>query len=133
MPFQQHLLNTNPVVNADCIIYVKKKLLFAYLQWNTTLIASMKLTSQNSINSISSIQPFLSSIVRSSFVLQVATVIGWNKSRDLFQPISVAACKNKWRSNYKSKGSINRSRVFPFSLIASKYAMVNSLTIKRFR
>ena len=25
---------------------------------------------------------------------------------DLFQPIIVAACKNKWRSNYKSEGSI---------------------------
>ena len=38
--------------------------------------------------------------------LQTVTVIGRNKSRDSFYPISVAACKNKWISNYKSKGSI---------------------------
>ena len=38
--------------------------------------------------------------------LQITTLIGWNISRDLFQLITVAACKNKWTSNYKSKGSI---------------------------
>ena len=37
---------------------------------------------------------------------QAATVIGSTESRDLFRPITVVACKNKWRSNYKSKGSI---------------------------
>ena len=36
--------------------------------------------------------------------LQEITGIGQNKTRDLFYPIIVAACKNKWKSNYKSKG-----------------------------
>ena len=34
-------------------------------------------------------------VVRSSFVFPAATVIGRNKSRDLYQPITVAAYKNK--------------------------------------
>ena len=31
--------------------------------------------------------------------MPTATVIGYNKSRDLFQPITVAVCKNKLRLN----------------------------------
>jgi len=38
--------------------------------------------------------------------LQTATAIGKTKSRDLFRPIAVAACKKKWRSNCMSKSSI---------------------------
>ena len=38
--------------------------------------------------------------------LQAATVIDQSKSRDLFYPITVAACKSKWRSNNKSKACI---------------------------
>ena len=45
--------------------------------------------------------------------MQAATVIGWNKSCDLFLRITVAACKNKWRSNYKSKGSIAFPIILP--------------------
>ena len=35
-------------------------------------------------------------------------MIGLYKPRDLFYSITVAACKNKWRTKYMSKGSIGQ-------------------------
>ena len=63
--------------------------------------------------------------------LEAATVFDWNKSRDLFQPITVAACKNKYRSNYKSKGSIFRVHAGKHSRLqsrCSKFVNGNSLS-----
>ena len=61
-------------------------------------------------------------VVRSSFVITLlltinnSTVIGWDKSRDIFQSITYISCLfirrtvvlriNKWSSNYKLKSSI---------------------------
>ena len=43
-----------------------------------------------------------------NLVLQTAAAIGRNKSRDLFQPITVEVDENKWKSNNMSKGYIDR-------------------------
>ena len=40
------------------------------------------------------------------------TVIGLNRSCDLFKPIIESVCKIKWRSNYKTKGFIQQNKIF---------------------
>ena len=42
----------------------------------------------------------------SIFILQAAALTCSTKSRDLFRSTTVIFCKNKWRSNYKSEGSL---------------------------
>ena len=46
-------------------------------------------------------------VVRSSFIFTSSHFDWLNKSRDLFYLITVAVCKKKRGSNYKSKGSID--------------------------
>ena len=60
------------------------------------------------------------------FCRQQLSVIGWNKSRDLFQSIAVAACKNKWRSKYKSKGFIKHFMIF---MIFECYSCTNTIEL----